>query len=424
MFPLKVFNLYFNRVSQGEIKLADATKPKEPRANTFDKTYVADYIHSLERRVRDLEHEKRLFESQYLKIERELRSLRAEFDRMHAPPLISATLLDMLEDGRAVVRSSAGPHFVVTASQFIKPEELKPGVRVALNQRNFNIMEVLPSKKDPLVLGMEIEEAPDVSYGDVGGLEDQIQEIRESVELPMLKPKLFKKVGIEPPKGVLLYGGPGTGKTLLARAVAHETRATFIRVIGSELVQKYIGEGARMVREMFELAQEKVPSIIFIDELDAIAARRLDTSTSGDREVHRTLMQLLAEVDGFEPRGDVKILAATNRPDILDPALLRPGRFDRLIYFPLPNEHARVMIFKIHMKGMNVTKNVSVKELAKRTERATGADIKAICTEAGMFAIREGRERVERGDFDRAIAKVSPHTKVPEIPTPEKMFGY
>jgi len=403
--------------------LSDVAKPKEPRS-TFDETYVTDYIRSLEHRIRDLEHEKRSLESQYLKIEREFRSLHAEFDRMRVPPLISATLLDVLEDGRAVVRSTAGPHFVVTASQFIKPEQLKPGVRVALNQRNFSIMEVLPSKKDPLVLGMEIEEAPDVSYADVGGLEDQIQEIRETVELPMLKPELFKKVGIEPPKGVLLYGAPGTGKTLLARAVAHETRATFTRVIGSELVQKYIGEGARMVREMFELAKEKAPSIVFIDELDAIAARRLDTSTSGDREVHRTLMQLLAEVDGFDPRGDVKILAATNRPDILDPALLRPGRFDRLIYFPLPDERARVAVFKIHTKGMNVAKNVDVKELAKRTKRGTGADIKAICTEAGMFAIREGRERVERKDFDRAIAKVLPPVKVPEIPKPEKMFGY
>ena len=403
--------------------MSDVAKPKEPRS-TFDETYVTDYIRSLEHRIRDLEHEKRSLESQYLKIEREFRSLHAEFDRMRVPPLISATLLDVLEDGRAVVRSTAGPHFVVTASQFIKPEQLKPGVRVALNQRNFSIMEVLPSKKDPLVLGMEIEEAPDVSYADVGGLEDQIQEIRETVELPMLKPELFKKVGIEPPKGVLLYGAPGTGKTLLARAVAHETRATFTRVIGSELVQKYIGEGARMVREMFELAKEKAPSIVFIDELDAIAARRLDTSTSGDREVHRTLMQLLAEVDGFDPRGDVKILAATNRPDILDPALLRPGRFDRLIYFPLPDERARVAVFKIHTKGMNVAKNVDVKELAKRTKRGTGADIKAICTEAGMFAIREGRERVERKDFDRAIAKVLPPVKVPEIPKPEKMFGY
>jgi proteasome regulatory subunit len=411
-------------MSRGERKLSGAAKPKEPRANAFGESYVSDYIHSLETRVRELEHEKRALESRSLHIERELRSLRAEFERMRAPPLVAATLLDTLADGRAVVRSSTGPHFVVNVPQFIKPEQIKPGVRVALNQRNLSIMEVLPSKKDPLVLGMEIEEAPEVSYADVGGLEEQIQEIRESVELPLLKPELFKEVGIEPPKGVLLYGAPGTGKTLLARAVAHETRATFIRVIGSELVQKYIGEGARMVREMFELAREKTPSIVFIDELDAIAARRLESSTSGDREVHRTLVQLLAEVDGFDPRGDIKILAATNRPDILDPALLRPGRFDRLIHFPLPNEEARAIIFNIHMRGMNVAKDVDAKELAKQTNLATGADIKAICTEAGMFAIREGRGRVERADFDRAIAKVLPPAKIPKAPKPEKMFGY
>lgn len=404
--------------------MTDSTSSKE---QTFDETYVVDYIQSLERRVRDLEHEKRTLEGRYLKLDRELVNLRAEFDRVRTPPLIAATLLDVLEDGRAIVRSSTGPHFVVTASQFIKPEELKPGVRVALNQRTFSILQVLPSKKDPLVLGMEIEEAPDVSYSGVGGLEDQIKEIRETVELPLLKPDLFKKVGIEPPKGVLLYGASGTGKTLLARAVAHETKASFIRVIGSELVQKYIGEGARMVREMFELAREKAPSIVFVDELDAIGARRMDTSTSGDREVHRTLMQLLAEIDGFDPRGDVRILAATNRPDILDPALLRPGRFDRLIYFPLPDQKSRLVIFKIHTKQMNLSKNVSLKALARATEKATGADIKAICTEAGMFAIRDGREQVERQDFDRAVAKVLPSSRMVEVPEftpkPEKMYG-
>jgi proteasome regulatory subunit len=405
--------------------LSDSTKSK---AGSSDESYVADYIQGLERRIRDLEHEKRVIEGQCLKMERELQSLRAEFDRMRAPPLVAATLIDVLEDGRAIVRSSAGPHFVVTASQFIKPEDLKPGVRVALNQRNLSIMEILPSKKDPLVLGMEIEEAPAVTYADVGGLEEQIREIRETVELPLLRKDLFAKVGIDPPKGVLLYGAPGTGKTLLARAVAHETKATFIRVVGSELVHKYIGEGARIVREMFELARERAPSIVFIDELDAIGARRMDVSTSGDREVHRTLMQLLAEIDGFDPRGDVRILAATNRPDILDPALLRPGRFDRLIYFPLPNESARYSIFKIHTAKMNLAKDVDLKALAKATERATGADIKSICTEAGMFAIRNGRDQVTQADFNMAVAKVLPPSRIYEgfeqSTRPEKMYGY
>lgn len=398
--------------------MSNASKAKQP---PYEEGYVTDYIKNLEQRLRNLELEKRAMESEHVRIERELNNLRGEFDRLRTPPLIAATLLDILSDGRAVVRSSTGPHFIVGVSQLIKNDELKPGTRVALNQRTFGIMEILPSKKDPLVLGMEIDEAPDVNYSDVGGLEDQIKEIKETVELPMLKPELFKKVGIEPPRGILLYGPPGTGKTLLARAVAHETHATFTRVIGSELVQKYIGEGARMVREMFELAKEKAPSIVFIDELDAIGARRMDSATSGDREVHRTLVQLLAEIDGFDPRGEVKILAATNRPDILDPALLRPGRFDRLINFPMPDELARETIFKIHTKSMNLSKDVNLCKLSKNTDRATGADIKAICTEAGMFAIREEREHVTQKDFEQAIAKVLPAIKGQA--KPETMFG-
>jgi len=390
--------------------------------------FVKEYIQNLERRLRDLEHEKRTFEARCVKLDHEVVSLRNEIRRMQSPPLLTATIQDVLPDGRAVVKSSAGPSFVVSVRNFVGQKDLKPGARVALNQRTYSVMEVLPSKKDPHVLGMEIEEVPPVTYADIGGLENQIREIRETVELPLLKPELFKKVGIDPPKGVLLYGASGTGKTLVARAVAHETKATFIRTIGSELVQKYIGEGARIVREIFDLAREKAPSIVFIDELDAIGARRLETSTSGDREVYRTLMQLLAEIDGFDPMGDVKIIGATNRPDVLDPALLRPGRFDRPIYFPLPDEQARLAIFKIHVKNMNLSSEVKLDELVKSTQRATGADIKAICTEAGMFAIREGRDQVEPADFEKAIAKVLPTQGLVEVPgfysKPEKMYGY
>ncbi len=390
--------------------------------------YITDYIQSLERRVKELDVDKKNFEAKYLKLDRELAGLRAEFERIKSPPMIAATIMDVLDDGRAVVRSSAGPNFVVAVSQFIKPSDLKPSTRVALNQRTYSIMEILPSKKDPLVLGMEIEEVPDVSYDEIGGLQDQIRELRETVELPLLKPELFKKVGIDPPKGVMLYGASGTGKTLLARAVAHETKATFIRAIASELVQKYIGEGARMVREMFELAREKAPSIVFIDELDAVGARRLEMSTSGDREVYRTLMQLLAEIDGFDPMEDVRIIGATNRPDTLDPALLRPGRFDRLIFFPLPEEDARLAIFRIHTKSMNLEKKVELSTLVSLTQKATGADIKSICTEAGMFAIREGRDVVEHADFEKAVSKVMPTNKLMEVSEftskPEKMYGY
>ncbi|MBC7090214.1 MAG: proteasome-activating nucleotidase, partial [Methanobacteriaceae archaeon] len=269
------------------------------------------------------------------------------------------------------------------------------------------IVDVLPSEKDPIVTGMEVEERPDVTYDQIGGLSEQIREVRETVELPLSKPELFEKIGIEPPKGVLLYGPPGTGKTLLAKAVAHETHATFIKIVASEFVRKYIGEGARIVRGVFELAKEKSPSIIFIDEIDAVAAKRLKSSTSGDREVQRTLMQLLAELDGFESRGDVGIVAATNRPDILDPALLRPGRFDRFIEVPLPNEEGRKEILKIHTANMSLADDVDINLIARMTDGASGADLKAICTEAGMFAIREEREEVTMNDFLNAVDKIT-----------------
>ncbi|MCD6248480.1 MAG: proteasome-activating nucleotidase [Hadesarchaea archaeon] len=385
-----------------------------------DETYLDSYVKHLEQRIRGLERERRSIETEYMRLEREVQNLRSEFNRLTSPPLIEATLVDLLSDGRAVVRSSTGPRFVVNVSGFVNRAELRPGTRVALNQRTFNVVEVLPSRKDPLVLGMEVDERPSVTYEDIGGLEEQISEIRETVELPLLKPELFEKVGVEPPHGVLLYGPPGTGKTLVARAVAHESKATFIRLIGSELVQKFIGEGARMVREMFELAREKAPSIVFIDEIDAIAASRMSTSTSGDREVHRTMMQLLAELDGFDPRGNIKILAATNRPDILDRALLRPGRFDRLIEFPMPDVAARRAIFMIHTRRMNLSKDVDINKMAEQAEGATGADIKSICTEAGMNAIREGREQVTASDFQRALSKVL--STVRDQPRSDAMF--
>ncbi|MHA1883503.1 MAG: proteasome-activating nucleotidase [Promethearchaeota archaeon] len=371
------------------------------------------YTRHLEKRLRNLETEKQLLDAERLRLEQELHSLRNEIDRLREPPLVSATIIDFLDDeGRAIVKSSTGPSFVVNASRKVKNEKLTPGMRVALNQRTFAIMEVLPTKLDPFVKGMEvIDTVPDISYADVGGLEDQLQEVRETVELPLKKPELFERIGIEPPKGVLLYGPPGTGKTLLAKAVAHETEATFIRIIGSELVQKFIGEGARLVREIFNLAKEKAPTILFIDELDAIGSQRLKIATSGDREVQRTLMQLLSELDGFEQRGDVKIIGATNRVDILDPALLRPGRFDRMIDFPIPDDIAREAIFRIHTRSLNIEERVDFRRLVNLTEGATGADIKAISTEAGMFAIRKDAEIITNGDFIDAIDKVMKKVK-------------
>ena len=384
------------------------TKDKRKREETKDGEYLITYTRHLEKRLRNLETEKQLLYADRLRLEKELHSLRNEIDRLREPPLVSATIIDFIDDkGRAIVKSSTGPSFVVNASRKVKNEKLVPGMRVALNQRTFAIMEVLPTKLDPFVKGMEvIDSIPDISYGDVGGLEDQLQEVRETVELPLKKPELFERIGIEPPKGVLLYGPPGTGKTLLAKAVAHETEATFIRIIGSELVQKFIGEGARLVREIFNLAKQKAPTILFIDELDAIGSQRLKIATSGDREVQRTLMQLLSELDGFEQRGDVKIIGATNRVDILDPALLRPGRFDRMIDFPIPGDEARKAIFKIHTRKLNIIEKVDFNRLVQLTEGATGADIKAIATEAGMFAIRNDAEIISGKNFIDAVDKV------------------
>ena len=384
----------------------------ESQAGADFSRYILDRMRQLEERnlaLREqkdrVEGEKRLIENQKLKFEREARKLRSELERLRVGPMIVGTIADVLDENRVIVKSSTGPRFVVSLSQFID-EELKVGAQVGLNQQSFAVMCVLPSPRDPAVFGMEIEEAPDVQFSQIGGLDTQISEIREIVELPLKRPDLFTSVGIEPPKGVLLHGPPGTGKTILAKAVAQSTEATFMRVVGSEFVQKYIGEGARLVRELFELAKTKSPAIIFIDELDAIGARRMDGATSGDREVQRTLMQILAEMDGFDARGEVKLIAATNRLDMLDPALLRPGRFDRVIEIPLPNKEAREAILKIHTRGMNLDRGVNLRLIAELSEGSSGADLKALSTEAGMYAIREERTIVYQSDFERAAAKI------------------
>lgn len=360
----------------------------------------------LEEKIR-LENTNRYLESELMRLQKEIKRLKRELDRLKEPPLIIGTIREKLPDGRVIIKSSTGPDFIVEVAEYIDPDMIKTDARAALNKQSLAVMSILPPPVDPIVIGAEIIEKPQITYDDIGGLDEQKREIREAVEYPLLNPELYKKVGIEPPKGVLLVGPPGTGKTLLAKAVAHQTKATFIRFVGSELVQKYIGEGARLVRELFALAREKSPSIVFIDELDSIGARRMDVATSGDREVQRTLMQLLAELDGFDPIGDVKIIGATNRPDILDEALLRPGRFDRIIEIPLPDYDARIEIFRIHTRSMNLSKEVSIEELASKSDGVSGAEIKAICTEAGMFAIRDGRDYVKMEDFEMAIEKVT-----------------
>jgi proteasome regulatory subunit len=335
---------------------------------------------------------------------RELERLKKENVLLKRMPLFLATVVEMGDDFVLLRQHGNNQEFITTAPAELL-EKLQPNTRVAINN-SMTIVRILDRSVDVRAKVMELIEAPDVSYDQVGGLEDQIREIKETVELPLLKPEIFADMGIEPPRGVLLYGLPGTGKTMLAKAVAHESMATFIHMSGSELVHKFIGEGAQLVRDIFQMAREKAPAILFIDEIDAVGSIRTHDGTTGSAEVNRTMMQLLAEMDGFRNRGDIKIVAATNRIDILDPALLRPGRFDRIIEIPMPNLDGRHKILQIHSKNMKKADDVDLLEIAKQAEDASGADLKAIVVEAGMNAIRRDASAVTGQDFERAIKKV------------------
>ena len=339
-------------------------------------------------------------------LEGKIKELKGEINSFKKTPLILATITEVFDDNRVGIRGHVGHDFVVTYPGSIDKDKVIAGARVSLNQDSLAVVEVLPSKKEADIMAMEIEEKPDINYNDIGGLENAIVEIKETVELPIKKPELFDEFGIDPPKGILLYGPPGTGKTLLAKAVANQTNATFIKLVASEFVNKFLGEGARYGRQVFELAKEKSPALIFIDEIDAIGTKRTHGTQGADREVQRTLMQLLSELDGFESRGNVGIIAATNRPDILDDALIRPGRFDRTIEVPLPNKNGRINILKIHTEKLKIDENIDFESISELTEGFSGADLKAACTEAGMFAIRNERKKVISKDFMDAIDKI------------------
>ncbi|KAM0679391.1 26S proteasome regulatory subunit 7 [Binucleata daphniae] len=325
---------------------------------------------------------------------------RAEEDQV----LQVARLCKIVDEDRYMINLRQMAKFVVTKHQNVNASMLSEGMRVGVDRTKYSIRMPLPRKIDSSVSLMQVEERPDVTYNDIGGLKEEIEKIKEVVEIPLLNPERFIKLGIDPPKGVLLYGPPGTGKTLLARAVANRTDACFIRVIGSELVQKYVGEGARMVREIFDLARSKKACIIFFDEVDAFGGTRFDEG--GDNEVQRTMLELINQLDGFEARGNVKVLMATNRPDTLDSALMRPGRLDRKIEFGLPDLEGRTKILKIHARGMSVEKSIRYELIARLCNNATGAELRSVCTEAGMFAIRERRRVATEKDFFDSVEKV------------------
>jgi proteasome regulatory subunit len=337
-------------------------------------------------------------------LQKENGQLRRENNQLKRMPLFVAVVVDILENGDIYLRQQGNnQEYLTTAGEELRPL-LKPGAKVAVNNA-LSIVKVIGNIYDSRVRVMELEESPEISYAQIGGLANEIKEVREAVEYPLTRPEIFQRIGVEPPKGILLFGAPGTGKTLIAKAVAHEAKATFIRMSGSELVHKFIGEGAGLVRELFQLARERAPAIVFIDEIDAVGSMRTNDGTSGSAEVQRTLMQLLAEMDGFDNRGDVRIMAATNRADMLDPALLRPGRFDRLIEIPVPDKDARLQILKIHSRKMQLG-NVDMDAIVSMTENATGAELEAICREAGMMAVRREAEKVEMVDFTDAARKV------------------
>ena len=365
--------------------------------------------------------EKLFLENECARLKKRLNSLDEEVRSLRKPPFVVGHIQDRV-DGKAVVRSSNGTVFMVSVNSRIDEDKIKPGARVALNQDSLSIIDVLSDSWDPIVTSAEIIERPENTFNDLGGLEEQIKLLRESIELPLNQPDAFTDFGINPPKGVLITGPPGTGKTAMAKAIANSTNVTFLGLVGSELAQKYIGEGGRIVRELFDLARDRAPAIIFIDEIDSIGSKRLDVATSGDREVQRTLMQLLAELDGFDALDDVKIIAATNRPELLDPALLRPGRFDRIIKIDLPNVEARESIFDVYCNNLPKKDKNDTRKQAISSEGYSGAEIKSVVTEAAISAISDGRDSCRESDFSNAMSKVR-ENRESGADSPDGLYG-
>jgi 26S proteasome regulatory subunit T6 len=363
-------------------------------------------IEELENNIRARQKTVRRLEAQRNELNTRVRTLREELQLLLEPGSYIGEVVKPMGKTKVLVKVGSEGKYVVGIEKNIDMADCTPNRRVALRNDSYVLHKVLPSQVDPLVSLMKVEKVPDSTYEMVGGLDEQVKQVKEVIELPIKHPEIFESLGISQPKGVLLYGPPGTGKTLLARAVAHHTDCCFIRVSGSELVQKYIGEGSRMVRELFVMAREHQPSIIFMDEIDSIGSQRQDGESGGDSEVQRTMLELLNQLDGFEAATGIKVIMATNRIDILDDALLRPGRIDRKIEFPNPNEDARCHILKIHSKRMNLMRGIDLKKIAQQMTTARGAASTAVGTEAGMCALRERRQHVTQEDFEMAVSKV------------------
>ncbi len=400
-------------LSMSDVSAESPIETISPNAKSSADSVSVDHknVHLLENEVETLRIQNEAMRAKLLEASmvannylQEANNLKEQLEKLTNPPLFIASVLEV-EDDLALIRQHGNNQEVLTQ---IPPEfegEVEAGMRVCVNAA-FSIISVISRAADVRAQVMEVIRSPGVSYDMIGGLEDVIKEVVESVELPLTEPELFENVGIEPPSGVLLYGPPGTGKTLIGKAVASEASATFIRMSGSDLVQKFVGEGARLVKDVFQLARDKAPSILFIDEIDAVGGMRTHDGTTGSAEVNRTMLQLLAEMDGFDTSGNVKIIAATNRVDLLDPALLRPGRFDRVIEIPLPDEEGRLEILKIHTKKMNLADDVDLGKIAKITDGLSGADLNIIIKEAGMFVIRRRGDSVAMQDIQDGFDKV------------------
>lgn len=358
-------------------------------------------LKTLQRQLDFLGIQEEYIKDEQKNLKRELLRAQEEVKRIQSVPLVIGQFLEMIDPFYGIVGSTTGSNFYVRILSTIDRELLKPSSTVALHRHSNSLVNTLPPEADSTIQLVGQDDRPDVKYSDIGGLDIQKQEIREAVELPLTQHELYSQIGIDPPRGVLLYGPPGCGKTMLAKAVANQTDAAYIAVVGSEFVQKYLGEGPRMVRDVFRLARENSPAIVFIDEIDAIATKRFDAQTGADREVQRILLELLNQMDGFDQTTNVKVIMATNRADTLDPALLRPGRLDRKIEFPMPDRRQKRMVFSVCTANMNLSDDVDLEDFVSRPDKISNADIHAICQEAGMQAVRKNRYVILPKDFEK-----------------------